>query len=352
MRQLPTASLAKLALFVVGSLVATGTLVAVMGNFDDWGRPTYHAVFTQASQLLEGDDVRVAGVVRGSVSDVEILEGDRARVSFTLDPDLPITTGSRAEIRYLDLVGARYLSIEQGRADAPRLEEGGTLPITQTKPALDLTALYNGFAPLFSALEPAEVNDLTKHLVAVLQGESGTVEGLLRHAGSLSTALADREALVGRVITNLSELMKTVDDRHVELTRLIQGLKVWVGRLADDRVQIGRSVSNLSSMADTLATLLVDARPLLKSDIRELRRLAATLATPDSRKVFDQVLQRLPESYEDQTRTGTYGSWYNYYLCGAKFTITLPPGLDFPGVEQLKAQLQDVSYESTATRCD
>ena len=57
----------------------------------------------------------------------------------------------------------------------------------QTSPALDLTTLFNGFKPLFQALKPDDVNELTLNLVQVLQGEGGTVQGLLQKTASLTT---------------------------------------------------------------------------------------------------------------------------------------------------------------------
>ena len=65
------------------------------------------------------------------------------------------------------------------------------IPLTQTAPALDLAVLFNGFRPLFQALDPADVNSLAQHIVQVLQGEAGTVGTLLARTASLTNALAD-----------------------------------------------------------------------------------------------------------------------------------------------------------------
>lgn len=340
----------KLGVFTVVSLVVTGTLVAIMGKLGSGDTHEYTAVFTDASMLQKGDEVRVAGVVMGKVRDVELHGASQAKVTFTVQKDLPLTTASQVEIRYLNLVGDRYVTVLQGKPGAPELEPGSTIPVDRTTPALNLTALYNGFAPLFSALEPKDVNELSLNLVRVLQGEGGTIESLLSHTASLTTAIADRDQLVGQVVANLDELLGTVDSRHQELTRLVQELRRWVGGLAEDRVQIGTSVANLSSLTRLLADLLTEGRPVLKGDIAELRKLAALLAETDTQEVLDKILTNLPEMLEDQTRTGTYGSWYNYYVCGAKVDIKLPEGLGLPA--ELTRQLRNFSFTSTAKRCD
>ena len=340
----------KLGVFTVVSLIVTGTLVAIMGKLGGGDTHEYSAVFANASMLQKGDEVRVAGVVMGKVKEVELYRTDQAKVTFTVEKDLPLTTASRVEIRYLNLVGDRYVTVLEGQPGAPDLRPGSTIPMERTTPALNLTALYNGFAPLFSALEPKDVNELSLNLVKVLQGEGGTIESLLSHTASLTSAIADRDQLVGQVITNLDELLGTVDGRHQQLTELVQELRRWVGGLAEDRVQIGTSVANLSSLTRLLADLLTEGRPVLKGDIAELRKLAALLAESDTQEVLDKILTNLPEMLEDQTRTGTYGSWYNYYVCGAKVDIKLPEGLGLPA--ELTQQLRNFSFTSTAKRCD
>ncbi len=212
----------KLGVFTAVSVVVTAVLVAIMGHFGS-GDKEYNAVFASASLLQKGDDVRVAGVLMGKVQDVEVYDDDKAKVTFTVGEDLPMTTASKVEIRYLNLVGDRYLTVLEGKPGARRLEDGATIPMSRTTPALNLTALYNGFAPLFSALEPKDINDLSMNLVKVLQGEGGTVESLMAHTASLTTAVADRDKLVGKVITNLNEVLGTVDSKHQQLTELHPG---------------------------------------------------------------------------------------------------------------------------------
>lgn len=343
----------KLGVFSVVALVVTGVLVAIMGRFGSGEAEEYSAVFASASLLQEGDDVRVAGVVLGKVQEVEVFQDSRARVRFTVATDLPLTTASRVEIRYLNLVGDRYVTVVRGEPGAAPLKPGGTIPITNTSPALNLTALYNGFAPLFSALEPQDINQLSLNLVKVLQGEGGTLEGLMRYTASLTNAIADRDELVGQVITNLDELLETVDGRHQELTTLIQELRRWVGGLAEDRVRIGRSIVNISDMTRVMADLITEARVPLKRDVAQLRRLATQLDQPDTRAVLRKIMDNLPEMLADQTRTGTYGSWYSYYLCGASMNIKLPEEISaIKELSDLVYELKNIQVESTAPRCD
>ena len=351
-----TASAAvKLGIFTVSSVFVTGLLVVIMGHIGLGSTTQYQAVFANASQLKNGDDVRVAGVSVGEVKSVGVLHRTRALVTFSIKSDVPLTTASRAEIRFLNLVGDRYLGLRQGRPGAPRLKADGTISIRQTSPALDLTVLFNGFKPLFAALDPTTVNKLSMNLVRTLQGEGGTVQSLLASTASLTNTLANRDQLIGEVVDNLSTLLGTVDARHRQLNELVTALKGWTGQLARDRLVIGSSIKNVADLTVVVSDLLTKARPLLKTDVAQLRELMTRLAQPQNKKLVVELLHRLPESLTDQTRTGTYGSWYNYYLCGFRGDIRLPALTGNPTqkvlLSKLQGELSNIAFHSDAPRC-
>ena len=347
-----TVAAIKLGIFVLASLVVTGTLTAIMGNFSFGSQKEYNAIFSNASLLKKGDDVRVAGVTVGEVKNVEIRHRTTAEVTFKIKGDVPMTRSTRAEIRFLNLVGSRYLALDPGKQGAGSLPSGGTIPVSQTQPALNLTELFNGFQPLFQALQPSEVNALSMNLIRVLQGEGGTIGDLLTNTASLTNALADRDQLIGDVIDNLSSLLKTVDDHHQQLSSLVVQLKDWLGNVSRDRKAIGDSVSNLSTLTASLADLLTQGRPYVKADVAQLRRTMKILNKPGNQKVLDEVLNRLPVMLSRQTRTGTYGSWYNYYLCDFSGAIILPDLPNVPGLAAIQKSLKNLSFHSTASRCD
>lgn len=357
-----TVAAVKLSIFTAVSLVVTTVLAMIMGNFGFGSTTEYKALFSSASLLTKGDDVRIAGLTVGSVKKVEIHDRDNALVTFAVKSDVPLTKASTADIRFLNLVGDRYMSVSEGEPGAEPLRKGGLIPMTQTTPALDLTALFNGFQPLFTALDPDEINELSLNLVKVLQGEGGTIQSLLARTASLTNSLADRDELIGNVVTNLSGMLETVDSHHRQLDTLVVQLKDWLGNVARDRNLIGRSVENVSTLADELATLLVQSRPAIEGDIRQIRRLAAILKKPESKAVINEALERLPTMFRRQVRIGSYGSWYNYYLCDFDGQIILPDVLDLealglpditkPVLDQIQSQLNSLSFHSTAERCN
>ncbi|AIY17327.1 MCE family protein [Pimelobacter simplex] len=343
----------KLAVFTVVSVLVTGLLAVIMGNVGFGDRNQYQAIFANATMLEKGDDVRVAGVNVGEVKKVEHYRRTMAKVTFKVDAGVKLTSASLAKIRFLNLVGDRYMALEQGTGadDAKPLADGATIPADNTEPALDLTVLFDGFKPLFAALTPDQVNELSMNLVQVLQGEGGTVKSLLDHTASLTSALADRDQLIGDVITNLSQTLSTVNDRHQQLSTLIVELKDWMTDLAKDRDTIGSSLDNISELTVTVADLLRRGRPLVKEDIAALRALSKLLNKKENREDLAELLDRMPETMTDQTRTGTYGSWYQYYVCGVSARIRLPLIANLPIIKEIQDYITKFQFRSTAPRC-
>lgn len=346
-----TLAAVRLGIFIVVALAVTGLLVVIMGGIGLGSQKEYKAIFSSASELTSGNQVRIAGVVVGKVTDVEIYHRDQAMVTFKIDEDVPLTRESRANVRFLNLIGDRYMSLSEGKQGAQRLEAGATMPLDRTTPALNLTALFNGFQPLFAALNPEDVNKLSLNLVRVLQGEGGTVQELLANTASLTNTLADRDQLIGEVIANLSELMGTVDNHHQELNELITSLRSWFGDLAKDRKVIGSSLGNISEVTEEVAELLTRSRPLLKEDVAQLRRLFTILAKPKNKAYLDKTLDTLPGMLSKQTRIGVFGSWYNYYLCEFHGGVVLPSELMNLLPPDVQKSMADFTVHSSAKRC-
>jgi phospholipid/cholesterol/gamma-HCH transport system substrate-binding protein len=311
-------SLIKLIVFIVVTTLLTLVLAATISNTAVSGTHTYHAIFSDVTGLNKGDDVRVAGVRYGQVKSIKVSSDDYAAVTFTVKKNLPLQTTSTLAVRYLNLVGQRYLALGEGADSGTTLKPGGTIPLSQTTPPLDLTLLFNGFRPLFQALSPDDVNHLSLEIIQVLQGEGGTVDQLIANTASLTNTIADRDAVVGDVIDNLNTVLTTVEQRDTGLSDLILQLQRLVSGLSGDRNVIADSIGNIDALASSTAGLLQDIRPSLKSDIASLNQVAATLGTtsdPNGQNTLDGVLQRLPSKVTAILRTATYGSWFNFYLC-------------------------------------
>jgi phospholipid/cholesterol/gamma-HCH transport system substrate-binding protein len=336
-----TNDLVKLLIFIVVTTLATSVLVATIGNLSFTGKREYQAEFVDATGVVKGDDVRIAGVKVGTVDDIEVVDRNRALVTFTVEEGTELNESTHAAIRYRNLVGQRYLSLTQEVGDAEVLDEGGKIPVERTSPALDLTVLFNGFKPLFQALSPDDINKLSYEIVQVFQGEGGTLENLLGHTASITQTLADRDQVIGDLIDNLDYVLDHVADRDDQLSNLITSFRTLVSGLKDDRQAILASLDGISDLSVQTADLVKGIRPSFVEDVKQLRRFAGNV---DRNKAeLDRALQVLPIKLEKVGRTAIYGSWFNFYLCSFKARVTLPGNVKTVNVPQ---------YSTGAKRCD
>lgn len=315
------ASSVKMALFTVVTLLATGLLAVTIANVDPRPSESYHAIFVDAVNLNKGDEVRLAGVRVGSVSNVRLYHGTQAEVTFGVDRSLPLTDTTSAVIRYRNLIGQRYLAIVDGADGGSRLRPGMTIPVSRTAPALNLNVLFNGFKPLLAGLEPTEVNQLSFELVKVLQGEGGTVTSLFSHVASVSSRLADRDALIGQVIDNLNAVLGPLDDRDTQLSALIANLQRFVSGLSQDRAAIGSSLDSINTLAGTTSSLLSEVRPALKADVAQLGVLAEKLDSKASKALLQHFLTYTPFKLKVSTPEASYGAFLNFYVCAVNFIL-------------------------------
>ena len=342
------APLVKLTVFAVVTTMAAYVLLSTITNAGYGEQLVYKAEFTDVAGLVEGDEVRIAGVRVGQVTGIALAEGAErpvAEVALEVSADVPLPAAVEATIRYRNLVGQRYIALTDGEGSAGEtLDEGAVIPLAQTTNALDLTTLFGGFQPLLQALSPADVNRVSFEIIQVFQGEGGTVESLLAHVGSLTNSLADRDQVIGSVIDNLTTVMGTLAARDQQLSGLVVSLQQFVTGLAGDREVIFDSLATIDELAVATSGFLEDARAPLTADIAALEDLSRNLG--DSGEVVERFLQTVPAKLDLTTRTAINGSWFNFFMCRAGGTVTLPAPL--PGQQPVA---QTFEFESGAEGC-
>jgi virulence factor Mce-like protein len=317
-----TSATIKLIIFVVIATLSTAVLAVTISNTEFVDTTKYRLIFTDAAGVVPGDEVRIAGVRVGEVDSIKLHQGDLAQVTVSVIKSQPLPRSTQAQLRYRNLMGQRYVAMTEGSGQGGDLPANGVIPKEQTQPALDLTALFNGFRPLLRAIKPQEVNQLTYQIIQVLQGEGGTINGLLGHIASLTETLGDRDVVIGRVIDNLDKVLGTIDARDQEVSSLIINLRSLVAGLSGDRKAIGDSLVSVNDLINTTDGFLTNARPPLKRDIATLGQLSKVLA--DNGGQLDKAFAAMPTNFTLLDRVASYGSWFNFYLCSLDAQIGLP----------------------------
>jgi phospholipid/cholesterol/gamma-HCH transport system substrate-binding protein len=303
----------RLAIYLVVCALGLFGLLAVFAQLRFQAERTYKAEFTNVSGLINGNFVRIAGVEVGKVKKISIEPNTTALVEFTADDSVVLTQGSKAVIRYDNLIGGRYLAIEEGAGGTQKLNPGGAIPLDRTSPALDLDALIGGFRPLFRALDPDQVNALSGQLIAAFQGQGATISSFFQQTADLTNTLADRDQLIGQVIVNLNTVLGSLGDQSTQFAKAIDSLSQLVGTLAGRKQDISNAIASGNAAAGTLADLLSQARPPLQKTVHELDRTAGIVVA--DKDYVDNLLATLPAAYKVLSRLGLYGDFFTYYLC-------------------------------------
>jgi phospholipid/cholesterol/gamma-HCH transport system substrate-binding protein len=309
-----TGTAIKLGIFSLVLLLFTAMLIVVFGQMRFDRTTGYSAIFSNTSGLRTGQFVRASGVEVGKVSKIELIDGgSKVRVDFNVDRSLQLFDGTTASVRYLNLIGDRYLELKRGESDK-RLPAGGTIPLEHTEPALDLDALIGGFRPVFRALDPDKVNNIAQSIVTIFQGQGGTISDILDQTASLTSALADRDQAIGEVIKNLNTVLDTTVKHQQQFDETLQNFQKLVTGLKNREDPIASSVANISDAAGTIADLLADNRPLLQSTLTYLEGVQQPLI--DQHVQVDDILTRLPTAFKIIGRAGgIYGDFFNFYAC-------------------------------------
>ena len=334
MRDARNTPLLKFGVFAAVMVVLSGCLILVFGQYRSGSTFEYGAVFENSSGLRSGDTVRVAGVEVGAVREVALREDHTVSVRFDADRSLALTTGTTVAVRYLNLVGDRYLELTEGPGSTEILSEGAEIPLDRTSPALDLDMLLGGLKPVIQGLNAKDVNSLTWSLLEIVQGREGSLDSLLARTASFTSTLGRDNVVVEQVIDHLNTVMTTLAAEGGRFTETIDRLERLVGALARDRDPIAAAIDALDDGTATIADLLTTARPPLAGTIDELARLAPLI--DDDKDRLDDALRRAPDNFRKLVRAGAYGNFIQYYICAVTVRVTDESGqvLVLPWIEQ------------------
>ncbi|MFW0785908.1 MCE family protein [Gordonia sp. CPCC 206044] len=322
------ATLIKLGAFAVVMVLVFAGLVIVFSNYRSGSSDDYRALFSSASAIKGGSKVKIAGVEVGSVGNVSLNQDNEAEVKFSVDDKYRLPKSVHALIRYENLTGDRYLELQQGAGSADEfLPAGGEIPIDQTEPALDLDKLLGGFKPLFRTLNADEVNDLSASLVAVFQGQGPALNKLLGDTASFTSALADRDQLIGSVIDNLNTTLGTLEGDRKGLDTSVDQLQKLVSGLSAQRGTIGNALTETSKTTTGLADLLQTTRPDMKQMVANTGSASQELLNAEP--YLRSLLPRLPTDYKKLSNLGSYGSWLQIYFCRIRLLLTGPGGKEY-----------------------
>jgi phospholipid/cholesterol/gamma-HCH transport system substrate-binding protein len=319
------APLIGLTLFMIVTLTLTWLVYVSLRRDVAGDTARYSAVFTDVYGLREGDDVRIAGVRVGRVENVE-LDGKLAKVGFVVQTDQHLYGNTIASVTYQNIVGQRYLGLSLGpEGSRELLPPNSVLPLARTEPSFDVTALLNGYEPLFSLLNPQDADNLTKGIIASLQGDTSSLTMLISQTSTLTETFAGRDQALGAVITNLNKVVGNLAQQNDNLDGVITQTRQLVGQLDRRRPELVSSVGSLSRVMGRLSASATDVYPALREFVDRKPGVARHLMDEEPQVAF--FGDNIPLLLKGLVRVGNQGAYGNAYVCDVNF-MGFFPGLN------------------------
>jgi phospholipid/cholesterol/gamma-HCH transport system substrate-binding protein len=307
------APLIGLALFMVVASVLTWLVYGSLRRDVAGKTASYSAVFTDVYGLREGDDVRMAGVRVGRVEKIDI-EGKLAKVSFIVQQEQRLFGNTVASVTYQNIVGQRYLGLSLGQEGTRNLlPPGSVIPPERTEPSFDVTALLDGYEPLFSLFNPRDADNLTKAVIQSLQGDTSSLATLVSQTSTLTDTFAGRDQALGDTITNLNKVVASLAAQNDNLDGVITQTGDMVSELDRRRPELVSSAGSLARVLGRLSTSVVDVYPAAREFMDRQPGATRHLLSVEPQVAF--FADNIPLMMKGIIRAGNQGAYGNGYVC-------------------------------------
>ncbi|MCF6389507.1 MCE family protein [Mycobacterium sp. MBM] len=319
-----------------GHLVRTGimgvvlmVLVIAVGlqpeRLTEWASSVrYQARFAEAGGLSVGNDVTLAGIKVGSVSDISLDNGD-ALVLFTLKGKYGLGSASEAHIRTGTLLGERVLVLEP--AGGGRMGALDEIPLSRTSSPYSLTDAVGELTTNTAGTDTQALNqslDTLSQTIDQIAPQLGpTFDGLSR----LSRSLNSRNESLGDLLKSAGDVTGVLSQRSEQVNTLILNANDLVGVLNDRRQAIVNLLANTSEVSRALSAVVADNEEQLKPALDRLNSVTAVLE-----KNRDNIAKALPSLAKYQLTQGetvSNGFYYSAYVPNLVFGQLLQPFLDY-----------------------
>jgi phospholipid/cholesterol/gamma-HCH transport system substrate-binding protein len=315
-----------LSLFMVVAMGLTWLVYATLRRDVIGATTPYSAVFTDVFGLRDGDDVRVAGVRVGRVQKIELQDSKLAKVDFIVQSDQALFDKTVASVTYENIVGQRYLGLSLGNiGGSHKLPAGATIPVERTDPSFDVGIVVNGFEPLFTLVNPEDLNNLTLGAVKSLQGDESSIARLVERTTIVTASFAGEDEQLGTAITNLNKMVETLAKHNDSLDHVITQTRGMVSTFEARRPELVSSLGSMKRVINQLSVITDDIYPPLNELIQREPGFARHLTEIEPQLAFSGA--NLPLLLKGLARITNEGAYGNAYACDLN-ALGFFPGLN------------------------
>jgi phospholipid/cholesterol/gamma-HCH transport system substrate-binding protein len=309
-----TGTLVKLLLFFGVCTLLTAYLAFTIGNIHLFQHTyTLNATFDSADGLLRDDNVKVAGVVVGKVTSVEIDQG-KAKVSVSVKDSIKVPTDSSAAIRWRNLIGQRYIYLYPGSGSTV-FKNGDT--IGKTRSVVDVGELFNRLGPILKAVDPKQVNTFLDAIVQALDGNQEKLRESIDNLAVVAQSLGARDEAIGRLVDHANTVAGAINDRDAQIRLVLDNMVLITQTFSQNTGVLNDAVTELGNYTDNFGALLANNRVQIDRIVTNLNAITDEVRV--KLPVVDSILQELDEAAK-RLAANRYGEWLNNnILCGALF---------------------------------
>jgi phospholipid/cholesterol/gamma-HCH transport system substrate-binding protein len=294
------------------ALIALGIVAAL--NSDNLpivgGGTTYTADFSEAAGLQVKNDVRIAGVKVGNVSDIA-LDGDKVKVSFKVK-NAWLGDKTSAAIKIKTLLGQKYLALDpQGQQT---LDPSAGIPLERTMAPYDV---INAFQDLTTTVNNIDTTQLAKSFDVISQTFANTpndVKGALSGLAKLSDTIASRDSQLSNLLANTRVVSQTLVDRDAEVQKLLTDGNKLLDEVGRREQAITALLNGSKQLATQLQGLVDDNNKQLGPVLTNLDQLTSMLQR--NQDSLAQGIAKYAPFIRVFTNTVGNGRWFDNYICG------------------------------------
>jgi len=272
----------------------------------------YKASFAEIGGLKSGNEVRVAGVSVGNVTDIE-LKGDHVDVGFKLDKGTDLGRDTGASIKIRTLLGAEYLALQP--AGAGELAKGATIPLSRTTPPYNVVEAFSDLSTTTDELDVDQVSEALDTLSEVAAKTPKEFRGAIKGVSDLSANLAARDDQINTLLVNLKKVSGVLNSRNTELVTLFKDSDVLFQAISARRDSIHRLLVSTQTISTQLRGLVKDTRSDLKPALDQLDVVTTMLRKNEAS--LDEALRIYPGFLRVFSNSLGTGPWFDNYLGGA-----------------------------------
>ncbi|MET0135018.1 MAG: MCE family protein [Kibdelosporangium sp.] len=297
-------------------VIALGLLAAVYS--DDLpiigGGTTYEAEFSEAAGLKSTDEVRIAGVKVGKVTDVD-LAGDKVLVSFKVK-DAWVGDRTRAAIKIKTLLGQKFLALEPDGTQT--MDPDVVIPRSRTLAPYDVLEAFRGLAETVGAVDTPQLARSFEVLSQTFADTPDNVQGALAGLSSLSRTISSRDEQLAKLLDNTEQVTRTLADRDAEVAKLLEDGNLLLAEIRKRKDAISALLSGTQKLSAELKGLVDDNSRQLDPVLAKLDQFTAMLQR--NQDDLGKGIEKMAPFVRQFTNTLGNGRWFDKYICGL-----LPP---------------------------